>query len=190
MYIFHIFIYPSADRHSPPKQNFQAKMVSVVNSINHARKSAQSSKNNTCQRLGKEEKLPNRNRTGNENNRPIPLNTHTHTEMEGPGRLQATAARGAQSCALRSCALRCAHRSHPEPLPRAPARNNRKDAQPPRGAPHRPPNPRSANPPPSPSAAMRSSLRIAAAPRGCGAPGSAHPRGDLERSRYSPAISA
>ena len=69
---------PSADRHSPPKQNFQAKMVSVVNSINHARKSAQSSKNNTCQRLGKEEKLPNRNRTGNENNRPIPLNTHTH----------------------------------------------------------------------------------------------------------------
>lgn len=119
-----------------------------------------------------------------------PPNTHTHTEMEGPGRLQATAARGAQSCALRSCALRCAHRSHPEPLPRPPARNNRKDAQPPRGAPHRPPNPRSAKPPPSPSAAMRSSLRIAAAPRGCGAPGSAHPRGDLERSRYSPAISA
>lgn len=130
---------------------------------------------------------------GGDTPRPPNTHTHTHSEMEGPGRLQATAARGAQGCALRSCALRCAHRSHPTPHPPPPSTASTEKPQgraTSAGSPSPPIKPAQRKPPPSPSAAMRCALRIAAAPRGCGSPDSARPRGDPERSCYSPAISA
>lgn len=123
---------------------------------------------------------------------PRPPNTHTHTLRDGGAR-PSPSNRCTRCARLRAAELRAAMRA---PLPSHPPPPSTASTEKPQGratsagSPSPPIKPAQRKPPPSPSAAMRCALRIAAAPRGCGSPDSARPRGDPERSCYSPAISA